>query len=790
MARWISTIKVSLDSSQKSVSLDRDQPEVVELPQAVFLEFDNSSISGNRPSISVRIKPYTTEFDALRGKGKIKLHMLPLILSWVMTVHKLGVTTLNRAVVDLSRNLFAKGQAYMALNGVKSFSVLATSSIDPRKKMSEEQACLVRAHSDSENSAKLGSFGSISCNMTYTEGKLAGGESAGETGGEQSAPPSGRDGEAGDLIDYSDTGVLAQFHEDALKRAGCGLSQMKILIACGLAMSGAALELAVIPFILPSAEIELCILEHEKSWLVMISLLGLCLGSIGWGNLCDRLGRRRALASCLGVNIVFSLIAAFMPTYGTLMMARLCSAIGSGGIAPAAFAYAAEVAPRACRGRALSVLLLFLGLGLLYAALVAKAVVPTTGAETLIENKEHFSAWHRYLLLCTLPILAALISLIWTPESPRYLLEVGREVDAMSVYQGIHAGNKIRVCGKKQETNSGDADYRLSELELPGKRRPPALHHVRHSVKMFWQAFFQLFSTSYRKITLVVGGTLFIAIFIQFGIAGYVPVKVAQTQHELFEASKKKTSNVTYTNHSYNTTLQNVVYTNVTFDSCVFRDMFMCHVTFQNCTFYNVTFTTIKTSYVLFRGSRLYNSSIIDTDIITERDMDPWCQLNNTLVLGMKPGCLRRTDLTWTLDGVLWEQYVNAITMLSTWPIAVCPYRIRQLSIINGISLICLPGIFLASSEHWLYILETAYRFLMTLVYFGATVMLLESFPANLRCTAYGLILSTSYVGAICARVVYIALASPIFVGMITCALTVAACTLPRKVDSTEFNLL
>jgi VNT family MFS transporter (synaptic vesicle glycoprotein 2) len=53
----------------------------------------------------------------------------------------------------------------------------------------------------------------------------------------------------------------------------------------------------------------------------------------------------------------------------------------------------------------------------------------------VIENKEHFSAWHQFLLVCSLPSLAAIIGLVLLPESPRFLLEAGREVEAMMVYQ-------------------------------------------------------------------------------------------------------------------------------------------------------------------------------------------------------------------------------------------------------------------------------------------------------------------------------------------------------------------
>ncbi|GBP69308.1 ATP-dependent DNA helicase PIF1 [Eumeta japonica] len=106
-------------------ALRRDQLKMGGLPQAVFLEFDDSSITGSRPGISVCIELCATEFDALRGKGKIERRMLPLIWSWAVTVHKLQGTTLDRAVVDLSSNLFAIGQAYVALIRVRSLSGVA-----------------------------------------------------------------------------------------------------------------------------------------------------------------------------------------------------------------------------------------------------------------------------------------------------------------------------------------------------------------------------------------------------------------------------------------------------------------------------------------------------------------------------------------------------------------------------------------------------------------------------------------------------------------------------------------
>lgn len=69
-------------------ALRRDQMGTGEL----FVEFDDHTIKNNQPGLGVRIEPCTIDFD---GQGKIERRMLPLILSWAVTVHKLqGSSTL------------------------------------------------------------------------------------------------------------------------------------------------------------------------------------------------------------------------------------------------------------------------------------------------------------------------------------------------------------------------------------------------------------------------------------------------------------------------------------------------------------------------------------------------------------------------------------------------------------------------------------------------------------------------------------------------------------------------
>ncbi|XP_076397920.1 uncharacterized protein LOC143266194, partial [Megachile rotundata] len=98
-------------------ALRRDQLERGELPDSVLIKFDDKSVGNRFKDIDgyIPISPVSATFQATKGYGDVERRMLPLILSWAVTVHKLQGTTLNKAVIDLGKRNFAKGQIYVAL---------------------------------------------------------------------------------------------------------------------------------------------------------------------------------------------------------------------------------------------------------------------------------------------------------------------------------------------------------------------------------------------------------------------------------------------------------------------------------------------------------------------------------------------------------------------------------------------------------------------------------------------------------------------------------------------------
>ncbi|XP_076397900.1 uncharacterized protein LOC143266155 [Megachile rotundata] len=121
------------------------QLEQRELPDSVLIKFDDESVGNRFKDIDgyIPISPVSTTFQATEGYGDVERRMLPLILSWAVTVHKLQGTTLNKAVIDLGKRNFTKGQIYVALSRVKSLDGLVLSDLAPNKvlvKPHEERA--------------------------------------------------------------------------------------------------------------------------------------------------------------------------------------------------------------------------------------------------------------------------------------------------------------------------------------------------------------------------------------------------------------------------------------------------------------------------------------------------------------------------------------------------------------------------------------------------------------------------------------------------------------------------
>ncbi|XP_034390289.1 synaptic vesicle glycoprotein 2C isoform X2 [Cyclopterus lumpus] len=173
--------------------------------------------------------------------------------------------------------------------------------------------------------------------------------------------------------------------------------------------------------------------------------LGMMVGGYMWGYLADQRGRRRVLVVSLTVNGVFGGLASVAPWFWLFLLLRFISGIGVGGSIPVIFSYFSEFMPRLRRGAMISALATFWMAGNILAAGLAWLVIPRTWAHFSLGTLD-FQSWRLFVVLCSVPSLtSALLFRLFMPESPKFLMEAGREKEAIHVFQVMF---KLNMWGK------------------------------------------------------------------------------------------------------------------------------------------------------------------------------------------------------------------------------------------------------------------------------------------------------------------------------------------------------
>lgn len=183
------------------------------------------------------------------------------------------------------------------------------------------------------------------------------------------------------------------------------------------------------------------------SWLPLMGISGTVVGSWTWGSLGDRIGRRSSILLA-GMLFVTTSICGAMPGFSWNLLMCFLMGIGAGGMLPIAFALMAETIPARHRG----------WLMVLFGGDIAGAYVATSW---LAGRLTPTYSW-RILWLIGLPTGLLLIALNrWIPESPRYLIARGRNVEARAIMSRYGAEAREVPTGAE-----GPDDHRYQRYRL------------------------------------------------------------------------------------------------------------------------------------------------------------------------------------------------------------------------------------------------------------------------------------------------------------------------------------
>jgi SP family sugar:H+ symporter-like MFS transporter len=193
---------------------------------------------------------------------------------------------------------------------------------------------------------------------------------------------------------------------------------------------------------------------------IAIALVGSAIGAAVAGRVADRIGRIRCMRIA-SVLFTISAIGSALPfALWELAFWRIIGGLAIGMASVIGPAYIAEVSPAAYRGRLTSFQQAAIVLGIAVSQLVNYAILQ--GANGDQRGKlVGLEAWQLMLGVMVVPaVLYGLLSFA-IPESPRFLLSVGREREARSVLTDV-------------EGHEADQDARVAEIENAMRREHKA----------------------------------------------------------------------------------------------------------------------------------------------------------------------------------------------------------------------------------------------------------------------------------------------------------------------------
>lgn len=201
-------------------------------------------------------------------------------------------------------------------------------------------------------------------------------------------------------------------------------------------------------------------------FIVASALLGCVVGAALAGNLADRLGRIRVM-QIAGVLFAVSAIGSALPfTVWDLTAWRIVGGVAIGLASVIAPTYIAEVSPAAYRGRLASLQQMAIVLGIASSQLVNYGIAQAAdgSAQNMLGPVQ---AWQWMLGVEVLPALVYLGLSLVIPESPRYLVRVGRTDAARGVLAGVEGDDRENLAqriGEIQEALGSEQRPKLRDL--------------------------------------------------------------------------------------------------------------------------------------------------------------------------------------------------------------------------------------------------------------------------------------------------------------------------------------
>ncbi|HFP3706380.1 TPA: arabinose-proton symporter AraE [Escherichia coli] len=198
--------------------------------------------------------------------------------------------------------------------------------------------------------------------------------------------------------------------------------RMNMFVSVAAAVAGLlfGLDIGVIAGALPFITDHFVLTSRLQEWVVSSMMLGAAIGALFNGWLSFRLGRKYSLMAGAILFVLGSIGSAFATSVEMLIAARVVLGIAVGIASYTAPLYLSEMASENVRGKMISMYQLMVTLGIVLAFLSDTAF-------------SYSGNWRAMLGVLALPAVLLIILVVFLPNSPRWLAEKGRHIEAEEV---------------------------------------------------------------------------------------------------------------------------------------------------------------------------------------------------------------------------------------------------------------------------------------------------------------------------------------------------------------------
>ncbi len=197
------------------------------------------------------------------------------------------------------------------------------------------------------------------------------------------------------------------------------------------------------------------------------AIMGCIPGAMFAGFLSDRLGRRKVLFLCSLLYAVSGILSAIPETFFQFLAARFVSGLGIGASSMICPVYIAELAPAEKRGRLGSLFQMGIVVGV-FVTLFINARIQDLGSEAWNADL----GWRWMLAAEVFPAVLLFGLLFFVPESPRWLIQAGREDEAQGILLKIGGAESAAAEMNAVRQSLAQEEGGFGELFSAHVRRP------------------------------------------------------------------------------------------------------------------------------------------------------------------------------------------------------------------------------------------------------------------------------------------------------------------------------